>query len=265
MPIISCDPTGGVQHLPEALKRYPDRGIVLYNKVSSYSQAGRGKVLLEEKTQAVAAIVRMLAPGKLKRIVRAIEDGRLRYPRPGLIDAATYAKAHNCILVAGDLSRFIRAQSYSRTKNRNAWPASEEFARLRKLTLGVPLATVESPFLSEDERHSLATKRTGKAGPPHKVDEKMAVEIFSMVEMIFFGDSGRVRWDPSLRELARQFPVSYVTIERLLGRPSPTGEIWLDLFQEEAAEERSRRPRVWPYYEPNGIILEPKRCIKKRF
>jgi hypothetical protein len=238
-------------HLPEAVKRYPDRGIVLYNKVSSYSQAGRGKVLLEEKTQAIADIVRMLAPGKLKRIVRAIEDGRLRYPRPGLKDAATYAKQHNCILVAGDLSRLIRAQSYSRTTNRNAWPASEEFARLRKLTLYVPVATVEDPLLTEDERHSLATKRTGKAGPPHKVDEKMAVEIFSIVEMIFFGDSGRVRWDPSLRALAKAFHVSHATIWRLLGRPSPTGESWWNVFQQGAQ------------LCPTGLLCNPRRALQK--
>ena len=144
-------------------------------------------------------------------------------------------------MVAGDLSRFLRARSYSRTRNRNAWPTQEEFARLHELTLGVPLATVESPLLSEDERHSGATKRTGRAGRPRAVGDELAEKIFAEVSTIFqsYG-SDRRRWFPSLRQLSRMFHVSPATIHRLLYQPSPfslTGQTWLGLFEEQAQEE----------------------------
>jgi hypothetical protein len=35
-------PTGGVLHLPVALREYPAKGLLLYNRVSSYHQAGKG-------------------------------------------------------------------------------------------------------------------------------------------------------------------------------------------------------------------------------
>jgi hypothetical protein len=121
---------------------------------------------------------------------------------------------------------------------------------LHKLTQGVLLATVESPFLSEDERHSRATRRTGKAGRPRVVDDDLALKIFAEVGMIFMSDFGRVRWSPSLRELAKWFRVSPATILRLLYRPSPTGKTWLDVFQEEGTEQT-----------PTGFYVCPRRRI----
>jgi hypothetical protein len=254
MPIITPkSDVGGILHLPEAIERFPNAPISLYSRVSSYAQAGQGKVRLQEKTDAVASAVRSIAPEKLRRIVQGIEEGKMVYPhRKLLVKASKDAKRLGAILVAADLSRFIRAKAYSRTRNRNAWPTPEEFARLRAMTLGVPLATVESPFLTEDERHSLATRRTGKAGRPYAVDDVLAAKIFSEVEMIFISDFGRVRWCPSLRELAGVFRVSPATILRLLYRPSPMGPTWWDVFQQGA------KPC------PTGIMLCPRTCVSKR-
>jgi hypothetical protein len=253
MPIIitpDCD-AGGVLHLPEALERFPDASITLYSRVSSYGQAGRGKARLEEKTDAVASAVRDIAPGKLRRIVQAIEEGKMVFPcRDALAEAAKDARQRKGILVAADLSRFIRAKKYSRTKNRNAWPTPEEFGRLHELTQGVPLATIESPLLTEDERHSRATRRTGKAGRPRAIDDDLAVRIWAEVEMIHWSDFGKVQWFPSLRELARAFRVSPATILRLLYSPSPTGKAWLDVFQEHGTEQT-----------PTGSYVCPRRRI----
>jgi hypothetical protein len=177
--------TGGILHLPAALERHRDAGIVLYNRVSSYGQAGRGKVNLDAKTDPLVCEIKR--ERRVVAVIRAIEEGKLSTPRPKLVEAAAEAKRSAAILVAPDLSRFIRAASYSRTRNRNAWPTAAEFDRLHELTLNVPLATVLEPFLQEDARHSAATKRSGKAGRPCRIDDALALEVCSAIKMVEIG------------------------------------------------------------------------------
>jgi hypothetical protein len=85
---------GGILHLPDALERHPSHGIVIYNRVSSYTQAGRGMAKLAEKTDAVVREVREAAAGKLRRVpFFGVEEGKLSKPRPKLVEAAEYAAA----------------------------------------------------------------------------------------------------------------------------------------------------------------------------
>ena len=196
--------------------------------------------------------VRDTAPGKLRRIVLAVEQGKMGAARPTLREAGEVARRRKWIVVAADLSRFIRAASYDRRKNRDARPRDDEFAMLRTLTFGVPLATVEKPDMSEDERHAKATRRTGRAGRPRAIDYDLAAKIFASVDMIFVSHRGRVRWIPQLRELAAAFGVAPATVLRLLYRQSPGGVTWLEFFERAGAEDV-----------PNGRVLQPARVFQK--
>jgi len=252
--IIAFHDVGGVLHLPVALQRFPEARLVCYNRVSTWSNAGPGKHLLEEKTAALYRAVRQITDRRSHHIEHGIEPGQVTISgwRPCLRRAATEARQCGAILVTMDLSRFIRAMAYSRTQNRNAWPTAAEFAKLHELTLGVPLATVESPQLSESQRHSLATKRSGRAGRP-RIPYELAAEIFTAVDMIYVSDGGRVEWIPSLRKLARAFGVSATTITRLVYRPVQSdGVTWWDLFHPTCKSVH------------NGFAYYPSKCVPKR-
>lgn len=223
--LTSIIPFGG------ALGRFPGAGIVLYSRVSSYGQAGIGKARLEAKTAPVVAEVLRLAPGRLRRIVRAVEEGKLSRPRPDrprprLIDAASYARDRGCIVVAADLSRLIRAEAYDRRKNAEAWPRPEEFDRLRELTFGVPLATLLDPESTERERLSRATRRTGTAGRPRAIDDELAARIFDALGPLCAGRRTPLAWERPLADVAAEFGVSVSAIVRASERPSPSGLTW---------------------------------------
>ncbi|MBI1915631.1 MAG: recombinase family protein [Planctomycetes bacterium] len=217
-----------VRPLTEATKQFPDAGLVVYSRVSSWQQAGRGKRKLQEKTDALVNAIRAQVPARIVSIVDAVEEGKLTKPRPKLQEAARLAAKQGCILVVADLSRFLRAEAYDPQKNLNAWPTREEFAHLKELTLGVPLATVASPFLSESDRHSAATRRTGKAGRPRKISPEMEADIFERLGCyaVFPWDLGGLRWERSLATVAKLFGVHPSTIKRMADRKSPSGRTW---------------------------------------
>jgi hypothetical protein len=219
--------TGGVFQFSEALERYPDAAsIVLYYRVSSWGQAGKGETKLEDKTHAVIIEVLRLARDKLRRIVRAVEEGKLSKPRRKLLAAIEYARAYQkasrsrVILVTGDLSRFIRAESYHRVKNREARPTPEEFAKLRAMAGGVILATLADPAMTESERHSRATRATGRCGrPPDPVDHKLNLRILATLGRPFASSiTGSLQWgeDTSLSKVAKQFNVAKSKVQRLV-------------------------------------------------
>jgi hypothetical protein len=240
-------------HIREALERYAERGIVLYSRVSSYEQAGRGKGKLHAKTAAFRKEVEQVAPGRtVLGVFDGVELGQLwGCPRKTLVGAGAFAVLHDGILVAPDLSRFGRPLAYSRTNNRDATMGPADLARLRELTQGVVLATLEDPLLSEDARHSLATRRTGKAGRPVVIDNKVAIQIFEAVEDIYIDESGRARWGASLREVANRFHVDYTTIGRLLDKLSPWGQTWRSLFWESHEEY------------PAGVVLRTRKMLEE--
>lgn len=226
---------GGILHLPAALERYPDHGIVVYNRVSSYGkQTGKDKSKLQEKTDAARAEVRARAPGKLRCTVQGVELGKLSAPRPKLRRATDYAARHELIIVANDLSRFIRSEAYDRHTNNEAVPTAEEFARLHELTGGAVLATLADPLMTEKERQSLATRRTGKAGRPRSIDDALAEKIFADLGWLVYLENGTARWECPIAEVARAFGVSIGAIYRALHRNSPSGKTWWRLALEKA-------------------------------
>jgi hypothetical protein len=201
--------------------------LVLYNRVSTGSGAGRGQEKLRAKTYAVEDQIQAMTDRRIRRLVYVIEKGKLSARRPGLIDAADSASHRRAILVAPDLSRFIRSEAYDRlTEKRHAWPTEAEFDRLHEVTFGVPLATLLPPLLSEDERHSLATRRTGKAGRPRSIDDQLMASIFEAEHFGYIDGRGRWHWSYSLLSLARRHGVSKHALLRAANRPSPDGRTW---------------------------------------
>lgn len=223
---IITDTAGGILHLPKALARYPESKIVVYHRCSSWGQAGKEKIKLIERSDRVQDEVRAKAPNKLKRVaIYGVEEGKLSVKRPKLIEAAKYASQHKLILVSADLSRFIRAEAYSRRTNREAVPTIEEFALLREMTLNVPLATLLPPNFSESGRHRVATKRSNCAGRPNSIDLRTALRIFALLGMGIMetdkNGNDRIKWEQPVSEVAKKLKVSKSSIFRLLNAKLP--------------------------------------------
>jgi hypothetical protein len=223
------DRTGGVLHLPQALKQHSNE-LSLYHRVSSRNanQAGKGRQKLKEKTQAVLRQLRALTDREVRGIFQAVEEGRMSKPRPTLKAAAAWAVKHDLILVAADLSRFIRAEEFdgSDGSKLEAWPSREAFARLRACT-GCLLATIEHPLMTESQRRSKATKLTGKAGRPRRLTDEQVEEMFEALQYLFVDGSGRWRWGPcSIREVANHFGVGVATVVRASHRLAPNGKTY---------------------------------------
>jgi len=239
-PIIPADLSagencGGILHLPDALERYPEAGIAIYNRVSSWGQAGKGKAKLVEKTDTIVKEVLMFAPGKLRHTVQGVEEGKPSAKRPKLLEAAEVAREHGLILVASDLSRFLRSEAYDRRKNHEVKPTPEEVTEFRE-TIGwdIILATIAHPTITESERHSLATKRTKKCGRRRKpLDVRDAYRI---LEALGSRDSDG-RWKVSIAVVAKRLGLPPARIQRFLDSPVPglEGVRWKDLVNPASA------------------------------
>ncbi|MSQ94411.1 MAG: hypothetical protein EXR98_07630 [Gemmataceae bacterium] len=213
----------------DALERYPKKDLLLFHRNSSYGQAGKGKVKLNAKATAFYNELRANVPWDVRRIrrtVQAVEEGKLSKGRPIFLGATDYAKKHDLIVVAYDLSRFIRSESYCRQTNPEAWPTPEELGLLHEKTGGVILATFLDPALTEAERHPFLTNLTRKSGRPRKIDDDEMAQISDALGYFYEDRSGRSRWQYSLSEIASYFNRTVSAIQRALDRVSPTGETW---------------------------------------
>jgi hypothetical protein len=227
---------GGILHLPDALERYPKKDLLLYNRVSSWGQAGKGKEKLVDKTHAVYLALRNVTARRLRRTSRGVEEGKLSEPRTKLVEAAEYATGYGSILVASDLSRFIRSEAYCHETNREAWPTPGEFARLHEITGGVILATILNPAITEAERHRWATTRTRRAGRPRVLLHRDPKRVLRMLETLGLPSwrDGKRYWDTSIAEVAKQFKVPPARVQRFLDAEVPVppgrpGLRWKDL------------------------------------
>ena len=184
---------GGILHLPDAFLRHPEADFLTYNRVSSLSGAGGiSKAKLDEKTNAVtdavvAKIIDLIAEAEGPvswepvSIIDGVEEGRPSAKRPALLQAFEIAlkeslnRRRPVIVVASDLSRFIRSEAYHCRDNPEALVTAEEFAWLNGKPPCVILATLEPPWLTEAERNSKAQKRRGKSGRPPTMDDDLAM------------------------------------------------------------------------------------------
>jgi hypothetical protein len=233
---------GGIWHLPDALERYPDADLLVYHRVSSYNQAGKGKVKLEAMTDALFTEVCKIALGSVWPVpFFGVEEGKLSKRRPTLLKAVEYARPRGLMLVARDLSRFVRSEDYCRRTNPEAWPTPAEFARLHEMTGGVILATLEPPTLTEAERQSRATKRSEKCGRPRSLvwPQTLAIlEAYEESHVLWHIDRGG-----GLGAIARRFGVTKSAVQRLLDEVNPYSNPpmrWKDFYRPSEVYRKAR-------------------------
>jgi hypothetical protein len=203
----------GIVRLADVLKKGKPR-FVVYNRTSSYSSAGKGKAKLEERGRRLYWEINRLGVdvSQLAGIIfNGIELGTVAAPRPVLIKAAKYAKERNLILVAADLSQFIRAEKYDRRRYRNAFPTDGEFDRLREITFGVRLATVADPAMTETARIQLKIDKSPNSGRPSAIPERYLSWILEQLhERTYWGGTTAL----SMQKLADKIGVSKQAIQR---------------------------------------------------
>ena len=213
--------TGGILHLPDALRLYPEKRMILYNRTSGYGkQTGKDRSNLDEKEAVLHRAVRHLTNRPLKAVVSvAGECGKLSASRPRLISAAQDARKYKAMLVAYDLSRFLRPAAYDPRTNSHAEPTPDEFELLHEMTFGVVLATVLPPWLPESDRQSYLTKRTGKAGRPRSGTWDRVPEVFAALGGLGGRDVGGCivdAWETPIRAVADMFSVGVATITAVI-------------------------------------------------
>jgi hypothetical protein len=220
--------TGSILHLPEALRRCPEALIVVYNRASSYKNAGRGQVKLDDKTRLIVNQVRQVAPLRLTMIVSVVEKAKLSCPRGGLDRACEYAQKRGAMVVTSDRTRFFRPEAYDHRTNPDAVPTTEDWRLLFELTGGVLLATLDPTDLCESERQRLAMQRGAKPGRPRKIDDDLAARIFDDLGAYWWNDQWvNNRWDGApVAAVAKKYGVGVATIYRMLTRLAPSGRTW---------------------------------------
>jgi DNA invertase Pin-like site-specific DNA recombinase len=211
MPTNSIPFPSPILYLPDALKRYPEHWVVFYHRVSSPAQAGTGNVKLIEIVEALMFEVRKRVGGKLLETpFFDVEEGQVNIPRPALRRAAKHALENPpSMILAWDRSRFIRPVTFCHRTNREAIETPEELAWLHSRTYGIPLVTLVDPTLTESQRHSLATKRSGRCGRQSKLVWPITYQVLEMLESVYRdGEKG------SLKSIADAFGLDKQVVYR---------------------------------------------------
>jgi transposase len=244
-----------ITSLAEAHNNQPHADFAALIRVSGRGKKWAARQAAQER--AVKDEVEKLTGRKVKKVFPCVEPGKVSARRETLRAAAQYAKRYGCVLVAWDVSRFVRAEAYDHRTNRNAEPTEADFAKLVELTLGVVLAVVVDPALTESGRHSRRIRRGGKAGRKRKVDDKVLAAIVAAAGLYYrryTQRNGKAVYrflgGRTYAVLAKRFNVSKSTIHRVLSRKAPDGLTWLKklrsqcnhrIFEEE--QERLRWER----------------------
>lgn len=166
-----------IYHLDEYLKQHPDIEALIYCRVSSGPQKYKCNLVTYEKVSL----------GELKK--RGIpvvgccysEESSgwvLNDEREELINAIEEAKrlikkGRKIVIVTASTNRFLRNRDFRTTERPYSLPTEADFQQLNELACGVPLVTLLSPDMSEEEVRSYQTKwgqeaKGNKGGRPEK-------------------------------------------------------------------------------------------------
>lgn len=168
-----------ILHLPDALDQHSAGTVILYCRVSELAQVHNGSLKKQQDWEQLAV---QAEGGRICNTVAGRERGKLSGRRRLLLRAIKEAQHHDAILVARDLSRFVRAEDFNRRTNWHANPTSKEIEQLLELAAGVQLATRIHPDCSPAQIHYQATVSGMNGARPGKKsaiedDPKVAVEI----------------------------------------------------------------------------------------
>ncbi len=223
-------PDTGFLFLPDAAENFS--ACIHYCRASS-DNPGQVKSLVTQQEYGEATI-RSAFGRRARMTIAGVERGQLNY-RPLFQKAVRAAKKFNVPIVSGDVSRFIRSASYHHWTNINAEPTSEELKKLWEMADGVPLVTIEHPSLTESERHSKATKRSGRCGRKPQLAWPLTTEVLTALET------------QSIREVAALFNISKSTVGRFWDEwkdePYPM-DAYFQAFQRGELSEDGRRKTV---------------------
>jgi hypothetical protein len=246
---------GGVEQFDQRLlDRHAGETIAvgIFNRVSTYKGAGKGKEKLAEKTLTVLADVLTVIGDRphvrVRDIEKGVEKGQMSKPRPHLTRLIEDLRKWDGrkIVVARDLARFIRAEAFDEN-NLEARPTPEEFDLLREMSSGIILATLEDPAITEAERHRRATVRGG-CGRPSDMSFGLCMDAFRLLGTASIV-SRKAEWEMSLFEVAERLSeasgqrITKSHIQRLLdgrvpeemlrtmGRSGRPGMRWKDFMR----------------------------------
>jgi hypothetical protein len=218
-----------VQYFPELIVTDTESPLTLYNRVSSDKQAGTQDVDLHRKTQTSIDELNQLAPGRLAAVFQGTEEGKFSLPRPTFYKALADARQRGAILVASDLSRFLRSEGYDSETDRKVSPTRAELDQLRRTAGAVVLSSISSPFLSESKRQSFLIKRSGRAGRPRVLSNDTLPLVSSIMYELgpcYVNDKGEyVYTQASLHDVEERSPVSRRTIRRWIDTKSPYADL----------------------------------------
>jgi hypothetical protein len=170
------DQPPAILHLPDAIKQSETGNVVYHARSSSWSN----RESLEAHVMEGRAIIRAMEGATLLDVVvKGVEPGLIGDHRRRLKRAIAAARRHKAILVAWDVSRFIRPQAYY-DGDLEAKPTPAEYAALFTMADGVILATIQPPDLTEHGRHSQAIRRGGLQGRPSSIGVKLSRKIIAL-------------------------------------------------------------------------------------
>jgi hypothetical protein len=134
---------------------YPNAPLVLICRVSTDAQKENGN--LAHQVSGLRANARKHSRNIIE-IYEETASGKTGGNREQLRRAAKRAKDCNAILVAESTDRFIRTAHYT-SRHQGAILRMKDLERLRRLTLGVPLATLIPPDTQWQQVRSRQTRR----------------------------------------------------------------------------------------------------------
>lgn len=174
-------------HLPDALERFPTRDIAIWARCSTATQGARGS--LERQADRTCNAVRAQLElrekrgeqsGQIRFHFHELERGRLSEDRHQFYRDLDMARRFGTIVVAEDVTRFLRAESGEFDE-----PTPVELKRFWNIVGNVPLATVYDPTLTQNnwhgEKSKLGMRASGKKlGRPKTLTRKKLAQILNL-------------------------------------------------------------------------------------
>jgi hypothetical protein len=206
-PIISGP--GDVYHLPDAIKKFRTRNVVLFARCSTGKQVSRGSL---DKQRAFLQSEVKKAGGRLAGSRSGAESGKITHKRPLFQEALEIANRKGAILCAEDITRLLRAEGGKETDEPEDW----EWREFGKLVRSTPLATIIHPTTPLDQVH--AEKSKGRRTKPNGRRPELSLKQFLKILL------WRAQWPPkSIRKIAEELEVDKSVVQRALDKRVPYG------------------------------------------
>lgn len=134
-----------LQRLAPFAEQEGHRPLILYCRVSTQTQAGKGNLREQEKE----ALEKLWAMGYVSApeisVFKGVESGHIQEDRTILEQAIAEARKRGATIVAVHRDRLVRNQFFKGGKSKTEPPTIGEYRRLVQFAGDVPLATITDP------------------------------------------------------------------------------------------------------------------------